>query len=170
MVLRDFTVEILLDFVFGYKSKKCILMSKVIEDSEFKQKFIDDRYILVRYKDCLFDIKWDIYVNCFNHCSLKSYKYFVNTKRFKDGHSYFLYDKEEKEYVGMFDLQKVLNTYCLTNFSIISCKQSNGLGKMLMRYFFDVCKDNNISKVYLFVKSVNVPALSLYNKFGFIQI
>lgn len=170
MVLENFRVGLVLDFVFGYKSKKCILMSKVIKDNEFEQRFINDRYVLVKYKDYLFDIKRDIHINCFNHCTYKSYNKFVNTKRFKDGYSYFLYDKQEREYVGMFDLQKVFNTYCLTNFSIISCKQSNGLGKMLMNYFFDVCKDNNISKVYLFVKPLNKPALSLYNKFGFTQI
>lgn len=167
MKLETLKAEFLLDFVFGYKSKKCVLMNRIIGADEFNVKYIDERFSLVKYKESLFDIKWDIHTGCFSHCSKKSYKYFTNTKRFTNGYSYFLYDNLDKEYVGMFDLQKVLDTYCLTNVSIISCKQGYGISTILMRYFFDVCKDNDISKIYLFVKETNKPALSLYNKFSF---
>lgn len=48
--------------------------------------------------------------------------------------------------------------------------QHNGYGKILLQYAIGELKKNNAAQIFLEVRSDNIPAISLYKNFGFLEV
>lgn len=48
--------------------------------------------------------------------------------------------------------------------------QRKGIGSLLINFIFEYAKTNNINNIFLEVRKSNIPAIQLYNKYGFYQI
>ena len=58
----------------------------------------------------------------------------------------------------------------ILNLAVRSDCRKRGMGTTLLKKAFEICKDNGVTSSFLDVKASNVPAITLYNKFGYVQI
>ncbi len=74
---------------------------------------------------------------------------------------------KENEVIGFFECSIISPEAEL--YDIVVDEQYRGLGysKLLMDYFLNIAKSNNIETIFLEVNSINNIAISLYKKYGF---
>ena len=81
--------------------------------------------------------------------------------------SYVLYETEDRSIVGYICGWRVMDEFHITNLAVKKEYQQKGLGSELIRHIIDHMTDQGLRKFYLEVRQSNVPALTLYVKFGF---
>ena len=82
--------------------------------------------------------------------------------------SYYLLLKNE-EVVGFFECSIISPEAELYDIVVDEGYQGLGYSKILMDYFMNLVKDNNVETIFLEVNSMNYKALSLYKKYGFLE-
>ena len=82
--------------------------------------------------------------------------------------SYYLLLKDE-EVVGFFECSIISPEAELYDIVVDEGYQGLGYSKILMDYFINLVKDNNVETIFLEVNSMNYKALSLYKKYGFVE-
>ncbi len=78
-----------------------------------------------------------------------------------------LLDSDNKYYTNI-KLQGVTEKdFYLYNLCVTKKQRKKGYGKLLLQNSHKYVKSLNINKILLFVDNGNVPAISMYNKFGY---
>lgn len=73
------------------------------------------------------------------------------------------------EYAGHGGFTTVLDECYITNISVKECFRKKGIGTAILKKIIDVCKQKGASFLTLEVRDSNNSAISLYQKFGFIE-
>ena len=74
---------------------------------------------------------------------------------------------EEKELLGYFLGQQILDEAEVHRIAAVPEARRMGVGSLLMEEFLRICRENGAVSQTLEVRAGNVPALRLYEKFGF---
>ena len=71
---------------------------------------------------------------------------------------------------GFITVMKIDNECEILNLAVAPDKRRRKIADTLLSYAIDTMKNSGVGKVYLEVRSKNLPARSLYEKYGFIPI
>ena len=81
------------------------------------------------------------------------------------------YARYNGEIIGTVSLMKVDNTtFELSKMAVSDQAQGLGVGNKLLTHCMAVAKENNIKKLFLYSNRILLPALHLYQKFGFTEV
>ncbi|MBW4360463.1 GNAT family N-acetyltransferase [Flavobacterium taihuense] len=81
------------------------------------------------------------------------------------------YARYNDQIVGTVSLQKIDDTtFELTKMAVSDGNQGLGIGKKLMEHCFNQAKNKGIKKLILYSNRKLLPAIHLYQSFGFIEI
>lgn len=81
------------------------------------------------------------------------------------------YAKYNNEILGTVSLMKIdETTFELSKMTVSDKAQGLGIGNQLLVHCLAVAKENNIKKLFLYSNRRLLPAIHLYQKFGFIEI
>ncbi|MEG1964478.1 MAG: ribosomal protein S18-alanine N-acetyltransferase [Clostridia bacterium] len=75
----------------------------------------------------------------------------------------------QNKIIGYYGFQKVLEEAYINNIAITTAFQGKGYGKILLEHLLTTCKNLNIKAVTLEVRVSNNVAISLYQKYNFIN-
>ena len=84
--------------------------------------------------------------------------------------SYYLVAKSDNEILGFAGIKYVLNDADIMNIVVKKSKRKSGIGSLLLKNIIELCKKLNVSTLFLEVNEKNLPAISLYKKFGFEEV
>ncbi|MBR2944684.1 MAG: ribosomal protein S18-alanine N-acetyltransferase [Clostridia bacterium] len=80
---------------------------------------------------------------------------------------HFLVAKCEGEVVGYVSFTIIIDECQIVNVATSQGYRKMGVGKSLIKELLSYAKKSGVSKVYLEVRESNLPAISLYKKYGF---
>lgn len=80
---------------------------------------------------------------------------------------HFLVAKCEGEVVGYVSFTIIIDECQIVNVATSQGRRKMGVGKSLIEELLRYAKKSGVSKVYLEVRESNLPAISLYEKYGF---
>jgi ribosomal protein S18 acetylase RimI-like enzyme len=81
------------------------------------------------------------------------------------------YAKYNNEILGTASLMKIDdNTFELSKMAVSNTAQGLGIGNKLLVHCIAVAKENNIKKLLLYSNRILLPAIHLYEKFGFVEV
>lgn len=110
----------------------------------------------------------DVYIietECFSHpWSKQSLEEELNNET-----SLFLVAKEENEVIGYIGMSIVIDEGYIFNVAVREKYRNKGVATALINELVIYGKKNNFSFITLEVRESNLPAISLYSKFGFIK-
>lgn len=110
----------------------------------------------------------DVYIietECFSHpWSKQSLEEELNNET-----SLFLVAKEENEVIGYIGMSIVIDEGYIFNVAVCEKYRNKGVATALINELVTYGKKNNFSFITLEVRESNLPAISLYSKFGFIK-
>lgn len=110
----------------------------------------------------------DVYLietECFSHpWSKQSLEEELNNET-----SLFLVAKEENEVIGYIGMSIVIDEGYIFNVAVRESYRNKGVATALINELVTYGKKNNFSFITLEVRESNLPAISLYSKFGFIK-
>ena len=110
----------------------------------------------------------DVYIietECFSHpWSKQSLEEELNNET-----SLFLVAKEENEAIGYIGMSIVIDEGYIFNVAVRESYRNKGVATALINELVTYGKKNNFSFITLEVRESNLPAISLYSKFGFIK-
>ena len=110
----------------------------------------------------------DVYIietECFSHpWSKQSLEEELNNET-----SLFLVAKEENEVIGYIGMSIVIDEGYIFNVAVRENHRNKGVATALINKLVTYGKKNNFSFITLEVRESNLPAISLYSKFGFIK-
>ncbi|MGN0448883.1 MAG: ribosomal protein S18-alanine N-acetyltransferase [Ruminococcus sp.] len=110
----------------------------------------------------------DVYIietECFSHpWSKQSLEEELNNET-----SLFLVAKEENEVIGYIGMSIVIDEGYIFNVAVRESHRNKGVATALINELVTYGKKNNFSFITLEVRESNLPAISLYSKFGFIK-
>ncbi|WP_269222943.1 GNAT family N-acetyltransferase [Flavobacterium sp. IMCC34518] len=88
-----------------------------------------------------------------------------------DKGGFIFYAKYNNQIVGTVSLLKIdETTFELTKMAVSDENQGLGIGKKLMKHCLNEAKDKGIQKLILYSNRKLLPAIHLYENFGFIEI
>lgn len=80
------------------------------------------------------------------------------------------YARYKGEIIGTVSLVKMNNeTFELSKMAVSNKAQGLGVGNKLLEHCMTVAENNNIKKLFLYSNRILLPALHLYEKFGFVE-
>lgn len=82
----------------------------------------------------------------------------------------FLTALKDNEVVGYCGLISAADEADITNVSVSQSMRKKGIGGMLLSELIKEAEGAGIKKIFLEVRESNIPAISLYNGFGFKQV
>ena len=110
----------------------------------------------------------DVYIietECFSHpWSRQSLEEELNNET-----SLFLVAKEGNEVIGYIGMSIVIDEGYIFNVAVREMYRKKGVATALINELVTYGKKNNFSFITLEVRESNLPAISLYSKFGFIK-
>lgn len=110
----------------------------------------------------------DVYIietECFSHpWSKQSLEEEMNNET-----SLFLVAKEENEVIGYIGMSIVIDEGYIFNVAVRENHRNKGVATALINELVTYGKKNNFSFITLEVRESNLPAISIYSKFGFIK-
>ena len=78
--------------------------------------------------------------------------------------------EKDGEIIAFFLVSTVLDEAHLMNIAVAPSLQGQGLGKQLLDFVFQRCREGGSSNLFLEVRVSNRPAIQLYEQAGFNQI
>lgn len=88
-----------------------------------------------------------------------------------DKGGFIFYARYNNEIVGTISLLKIDNTtYELSKMAVTDSVQGLGVGKKMIEYCFDVAREKNIKRLFLYSNRSLLSAIHLYEKYGFVEI
>ena len=88
------------------------------------------------------------------------------SNQIKEGYLYYFIKIKDKE-VGYFAYKLNINELFLSKLYILSSERRKGIGKQVIGYLEEICKNHNIKKFALTVFHKNLGAIKAYEKTGF---
>ncbi len=82
----------------------------------------------------------------------------------------FFVAKAEDEVLGYISFTKILDECQIVNVAVSQSARKMGVGAALIENLLNYCKQNDVCKLFLEVRQSNVPAIKLYEKFGFLTV
>lgn len=79
----------------------------------------------------------------------------------------YLVAKQESEIVGYLGMWFILDECHITNIAVLKEYRKLGIASDLIQKMFALCKEHQTTYITLEVRTNNIPAQSLYQKFGF---
>ena len=98
------------------------------------------------------------------------WNYSILKDELSNANSYYLVAKLDNEILGFAGIKYVLNDADIMNIVVKKSKRKSGIGSLLLKNIIELCKKLNISTLFLEVNEKNLPAISLYKKFGFEEV
>ncbi|PWB25458.1 GNAT family N-acetyltransferase [Flavobacterium sp. HTF] len=81
------------------------------------------------------------------------------------------YARYDNEIIGTFSLIKVdEDTFELAKMAVSDKAQGLGIGNKMLVFCLNLAEKNNIKKILLYSNKKLLPALHLYEKFGFVEV
>lgn len=84
--------------------------------------------------------------------------------------SYYIVAKQNQEIVGFAGILKVIDEVNIMNIVVKKDKRHEGIGLKLLNKIFEMTKELKAQSITLEVNEKNLPAIQLYQKFGFKQV
>ena len=84
--------------------------------------------------------------------------------------SYYIVAKQNHEIVGFAGILKIIDEVNIMNIVVRKDKRQEGIGSKLLKEIFEIAKQQNAKSITLEVNENNLPAIKLYQKFGFEQV
>lgn len=113
---------------------------------------------LENIKDCLltdFDNFWS---------------YNILKQELENGKSKYFVVKQENEIVGFAGIMLVIDEVNIMNIVVKKDKRNLGIGSLLLEEIIRYSKIHNATSITLEVNEKNIPAIKLYEKYGFKQV
>ncbi|WAM34030.1 ribosomal protein S18-alanine N-acetyltransferase [Caldicellulosiruptor morganii] len=79
---------------------------------------------------------------------------------------YFVYEEDSKVW-GFAGMYHIIDEGHITNIAVHPQKRKQGIGRALLSALLCYAKENGMVALTLEVRSKNIPAISLYKRFGF---
>ena len=98
------------------------------------------------------------------------WNYSILKDELSNANSYYLVAKLDNEILGFAGIKAVLNEADIMNIVVKKSKRKSGIGSLLLKNIIELCKKLNVSTLFLEVNEKNLPAISLYKKFGFEEV
>ena len=98
------------------------------------------------------------------------WNYSTLKEELSNANSYYLVAKSDNEILGFAGIKYVLNDADIMNIVVKKSKRKSGIGSLLLKNIIELCKKLNVSTLFLEVNEKNLPAISLYKKFGFEEV
>ena len=98
------------------------------------------------------------------------WNYSILKDELSNANSYYLVAKSDDEILGFAGIKYVLNDADIMNIVVKKSKRKSGIGSLLLKNIIELCKKLNVSTLFLEVNEKNLPAISLYKKFGFEEV
>lgn len=109
---------------------------------------------------------YKIEIECFSHpWSKQSLENELNNET-----SLFLVAKENDEVIGYIGMSVVIDEGYIFNVAVRKSRRKKGVATALINELVTFGKKNNFCFITLEVRESNLPARSLYSKFGFIKV
>ena len=113
---------------------------------------------LENIKDCLltdFDNFWS---------------YNILKQELENGKSKYFFAKQENEIVGFAGIMLIIDEVNIMNIVVKKDKRNFGIGSLLLEEIIRYSKIHNATSITLEVNEKNIPAIKLYEKYGFKQV
>lgn len=113
---------------------------------------------LENIKDCLltdFDNFWS---------------YNILKQELENGKSKYFVAKQENEIVGFVGILLIIDQVNIMNIVVKKDKRNFGIGSLLLEEIIRYSKIHNATSITLEVNEKNIPAIKLYEKYGFKQV
>ena len=113
---------------------------------------------LENIKDCLltdFDNFWS---------------YNILKQELENGKSKYFVAKQENEIVGFAGILLIIDQVNIMNIVVKKDKRNFGIGSLLLEVIIRYSKIHNATSITLEVNEKNIPAIKLYEKYGFKQV
>ncbi|MBQ4153979.1 MAG: ribosomal protein S18-alanine N-acetyltransferase [Clostridia bacterium] len=81
----------------------------------------------------------------------------------------FFLAKEENKPIGYAGMYTVLDEGYVTNIGVMPLHRRKGVGKKLLEALIEFSNDSNLAFLSLEVRPSNLPAIKLYESFGFVS-
>lgn len=89
---------------------------------------------------------------------------------FDDKHTFAISCKDGEKIIGYVLASSVLNECSLLKIIVDVEYRRRGIGSELLKYLDKIMIEKKVEKIFLEVRSSNLPAINLYKKNGYIQI
>ena len=110
-------------------------------------------------------------LNSIAHILLTDFDDFWNYSVFKsellNPNSSYIVAKLENNIIGFAGIWKAVDDIHITNIVVKKDFRNLGLGSVLLHKLIELCKGKKYSSITLEVNTKNIPAIKLYEKFGF---
>ena len=83
---------------------------------------------------------------------------------------YIIAKTNDGEIIGFAGIKIIVDTADIMNIVVKKSWRKQGVGNLLLSNLISLCKNSNLSSLSLEVNEDNLPAIHLYEKFGFKQI
>lgn len=84
--------------------------------------------------------------------------------------SYYIVAKQNQEIVGFAGITKIIDEVNIMNIVVRKDKRGLGIGSALLEEIFKISKNIQAKTITLEVDENNIPAIKLYQKYGFTQV
>lgn len=84
--------------------------------------------------------------------------------------SYYIVAKQQREIVGFAGALKIIDEINIMNIVVRKDKRKEGIGSKLLQEILEIAKGWKAQSITLEVNEKNIPAIKLYQKFGFEQV
>ncbi|MBR2744335.1 MAG: ribosomal protein S18-alanine N-acetyltransferase [Clostridia bacterium] len=93
--------------------------------------------------------------------------YSILEEECKNQNTIYIVAKQDDEIVGFAGILKILNEANIMNIVVKKDKRKLGIGKQLLSELIKISKEQKMESITLEVNEHNIPAIALYEKFGF---
>jgi ribosomal-protein-alanine N-acetyltransferase len=84
--------------------------------------------------------------------------------------AYYQCAEENGKIMGYMGMWRILDECHITNVAVLPEYRKRGIASMLISKMVEICKCSEILNMTLEVRESNLPAINLYEKFGFISV
>ena len=93
--------------------------------------------------------------------------YSILKSELENPNSTYIVAKQNNQVVGFGGIWRSIDDIHITNIVVKKNLRNNGIGSMLLNKLIELSKKRNINSITLEVNTKNIPAIKLYEKYGF---
>jgi ribosomal-protein-alanine N-acetyltransferase len=95
------------------------------------------------------------------------WSYSIFKSELENPNSFYIMAKQNNIIIGFAGIWQSVDDIHITNIVVKKPYRNNGVGSMLLNKLIQICKSKKTSSITLEVSIQNVPAIKLYEKYGF---